>query len=170
MWHQISPAYRCCQIQKHVSSQYVKNLDWRYSSFRFNAKRKLPKKQKWLQGIDLCRNIKHAFFQPAENEMITLVHFHLHDPIMVGKKKTQDVQFYTEVMEAVQTLDGGRRSMYDPDEIEEEQRERAMRHKVYTARLNLVIAEFKRVHCKRKACWRTRRQTACRFFSCMKSL
>lgn len=62
--------------------------------------------------------------------MITLVHFHLHDPIMVGKKKTQDVQFYTEVMEAVQTLDAGRRSMYDPDEFEEEQRERAMRGKV----------------------------------------
>lgn len=62
--------------------------------------------------------------------MITLVHFHLLDPIMVGKKKTQDVQFYTEVMEAVQTLDAGRRSMYDPDEFEEEQRERAMRNKV----------------------------------------
>lgn len=62
--------------------------------------------------------------------MITLVHFHLLDPIMVGKKKTQDVQFYTEVMEAVQTLDAGRRSMYDPDEFEEEQRERANRNKV----------------------------------------
>jgi nucleosome binding factor SPN SPT16 subunit len=29
--------------------------------------------------------------------MITLLHFHLQNPIMVGKKKTQDVQFYTEV-------------------------------------------------------------------------
>jgi nucleosome binding factor SPN SPT16 subunit len=27
----------------------------------------------------------------------------------VGKKKTSDVQFYAEVMEVVQTLDGGRR-------------------------------------------------------------
>lgn len=62
--------------------------------------------------------------------MITLVHFRLLDPIMVGKKKTADVQFYTEVMESVQTLEGGRRSMYDPDEVEEEQRERAMRSKV----------------------------------------
>ena len=68
--------------------------------------------------------------------MITLVHFHLLDPIMVGKKKTQDVQFYTEVMEAVQTLDAGRRSMYDPDEFEEEQRERAMRNKVHTLALS----------------------------------
>lgn len=61
--------------------------------------------------------------------MISLVHFNLLDPIMVGKKKTQDVQFYTEVMDSVQTLEGGRRSMYDPDEIEEEQREREMRNK-----------------------------------------
>lgn len=56
-------------------------------------------------------NIKHAFFQPADNEMIALVHFHLHNPIMVAKKKATDVQFYTEVMDSVQTLDAGRRSM-----------------------------------------------------------
>lgn len=43
--------------------------------------------------------------------MIALVHFHLVNPIMVGKKKTNDVQFYTEVMDSVQTLDAGRRSM-----------------------------------------------------------
>jgi nucleosome binding factor SPN SPT16 subunit len=43
------------------------------------------------------RNIRHAFFQPAEKEMITLVHFHLRDAIMVGKKKATDIQFYTEV-------------------------------------------------------------------------
>ena len=71
-----------------------------------------------------CRNVRFAFFQPAENEMITLLHFHLLNPIMVGKKKAKDIQFYTEVMDVVQTLDGTRRSMYDPDEIEEEQRER----------------------------------------------
>ena len=29
--------------------------------------------------------------------MITLLHFNLHDAIMVGKKKTTDIQFYTEV-------------------------------------------------------------------------
>ena len=28
--------------------------------------------------------------------MVTLVHFHLINSIMVGKKKTNDVQFYTE--------------------------------------------------------------------------
>ena len=78
----------------------------------------------------MYRNIKHAFFQPAENDMITLVHFHLINPIMVGKKKTHDVQFYSQVMDAIQTLDAGRRSMYDPDEIEEEQRERERRNQI----------------------------------------
>jgi hypothetical protein len=50
----------------------------------------------------------------------------------VGKKKTQDVQFYTEVMEVNQAIDAGRRSMYDPDELEEEQRERETRNRVRT--------------------------------------
>ncbi|KAL5993697.1 FACT complex subunit spt16 [Asimina triloba] len=75
-------------------------------------------------------NIKHAFFQPAEKEMITLLHFHLHNHIMVGNKKTKDVQFYVEVMDIVQTLAGGKRSAYDPDEIEEEQRERDRKNKI----------------------------------------
>ncbi|KAL2477705.1 FACT complex subunit SPT16 [Forsythia ovata] len=75
-------------------------------------------------------NIKHAFFQPADKEMITLVHFHLHNHIMVGNKKTKDAQFYVEVMEAVQTIGGGKRSAYDPDEIEEEQRERDRKNKI----------------------------------------
>ncbi|KAF3657988.1 FACT complex subunit SPT16 [Capsicum annuum] len=74
-------------------------------------------------------NIKHAFFQPSEKEMITLLHFHLHNHIMVGNKKTKDVQFYVEVMDVVQTLGGGKRSAYDPDEIEEEQRERQRKNK-----------------------------------------
>uniref|UniRef100_A0A7N0U852 FACT complex subunit n=1 Tax=Kalanchoe fedtschenkoi TaxID=63787 RepID=A0A7N0U852_KALFE len=75
-------------------------------------------------------NIKHAFFQPAEKEMITLIHFHLHNHIMVGNKKTKDVQFYVEVMDVVQTLGGNKRSAYDPDEIEEEQRERHRKNKI----------------------------------------
>lgn len=56
---------------------------------------------------------------------------------MAGKKKTHDVQFYTEVVDAVHTLDGGRRSAYDPDEIEEEQRERELR-----ARINRAYQAF----------------------------
>ncbi|KAF3948536.1 hypothetical protein CMV_025482 [Castanea mollissima] len=78
----------------------------------------------------MYRNIKHAFFQPSEKEMITVLHFHLHNHIMVGNKKTKDVQFFIEVMDVVQTLGGGKRSAYDPDEIEEEQRERDRKNKI----------------------------------------
>ncbi|XP_022862187.1 FACT complex subunit SPT16-like [Olea europaea var. sylvestris] len=83
-------------------------------------------------------NIKHAFFQPADKEMITLLHFHLHNHIMIGNKKTKDVQFYVEVMEAVQTIGGGKRSAYDPDEIEEEQRERERKNKINVDFQNFV--------------------------------
>nr|GEU86794.1 FACT complex subunit SPT16-like [Tanacetum cinerariifolium] len=86
----------------------------------------------------LFGNIKHAFFQAAEKEMITLLHFHLHNHIMVGNKKTKDVQFYVEVMDVVQTLGGGKRSAYDPDEIEEEQRERDRKNKINTDFQNFV--------------------------------
>lgn len=38
---------------------------------------------------------------------------------------------YYQVMDVVQTLDGGgRRNMYDPDELEDEQRERDRRNKI----------------------------------------
>ncbi|CAL9232355.1 unnamed protein product [Arabidopsis halleri] len=79
----------------------------------------------------LFANIKHAFVQPAEKEMTTLLHFHLHNNIMVGTKKTKDVQFYVQVMDVVQSLGGGRRSSaYDLDEIDEEQRERDRKNKI----------------------------------------
>ena len=42
-----------------------------------------------------------------------------------------------QVMDSVQTLDGGRRSTYDPDEIEEEQKERDIRNKVRPAPCSL---------------------------------
>ncbi|KAI3902676.1 hypothetical protein MKW92_050917 [Papaver armeniacum] len=69
-------------------------------------------------------NVMHAFVQPAEKEMITLLQFHLHNHIIMGTKKAKDVQFYVEVMDVVQTLGGGRISKHDPDEIEEEQQEK----------------------------------------------
>jgi nucleosome binding factor SPN SPT16 subunit len=71
-------------------------------------------------------NIKHAFFQPCHAEHIVLIHFHLLNPIMVAKKKTNDIQFITEVVEASEEVTT-RGSAYDPDEIESEQRERKMR-------------------------------------------
>jgi nucleosome binding factor SPN SPT16 subunit len=75
------------------------------------------------------KNIKHAFFQPAENDAIILIHFHLHQPLVVGKKKTLDVQFYTEVADSTQ-VSGGRTAWGDADEIEQEQVERQMLNKL----------------------------------------
>ncbi|GLT60139.1 hypothetical protein SLA2020_329200 [Shorea laevis] len=99
-------------------------LEAHFNGFRYSTSRA-------DERVDIMYgNIKHAFFQPAEKEMITLLHFHLHNHIMVGKKKTKDVQFYVEVMDVVQTLGGGKRSAYDPDEIEEEQRERDRKNKI----------------------------------------
>ena len=81
----------------------------------------------------LYKNIRHAFFQPCDaKEMIVALHFHLYDDIMVGKKKTKDVQFCMEVAELSQSLT--KASRYgDPDEFEEERREREMRKKSNTA-------------------------------------
>jgi nucleosome binding factor SPN SPT16 subunit len=78
-------------------------------------------------------NVKYAIFQPCENEIMVLVHFHLKNAIMVGKKRQFDVQFFTEVVDASQTVDAGRRNMYDPDEMDDEQRERQLRKKLNSA-------------------------------------
>lgn len=81
-------------------------------------------------------NIKHTFFQAAVNEMGSeyrddqvRIHFHLRNELMVGKKKTKDVQFCSQVGEDNIKLSDVRRSAYDPDELEEEQRERDRRNK-----------------------------------------
>ena len=59
---------------------------------------------------------------------------------MIGKKKHSDVQFFTEVVDASQAVDNSRRSHFDPDEMDDEQRERQLRKK-----LNSAFKEF----CKR---------------------
>lgn len=59
--------------------------------------------------------------------MIVLIHAHLKTPIMVGKSKTKDVQFYRETidMQYDKTMMRGRKSrLGDEDEIEAEQEER----------------------------------------------
>eukprot|EP00548_Thalassiothrix_antarctica_P007330 CAMPEP_0194136608 /NCGR_PEP_ID=MMETSP0152-20130528/6618_1 /TAXON_ID=1049557 /ORGANISM="Thalassiothrix antarctica, Strain L6-D1" /LENGTH=1170 /DNA_ID=CAMNT_0038833343 /DNA_START=378 /DNA_END=3890 /DNA_ORIENTATION=- len=81
----------------------------------------------------MYNNIKYSIFQPCENEIMVLIHFHLKNPIMVGKKRQKDVQFFTEVVDASQTVDNNKRSMYDPDEMDDEQRERQLRKKLNAA-------------------------------------
>eukprot|EP00981_Chlorochromonas_danica_P000694 scaffold147_cov164-Ochromonas_danica.AAC.11 len=82
-------------------------------------------------------NIKHTVFQPCDRSTLVLVHFHLKDFILVNKKKQKDIQFFTEVIEASLNLEGSRRSAYDPDEIDDEQREREMKR-----RLNMAFKDF----------------------------
>ncbi|CAD5219494.1 unnamed protein product [Bursaphelenchus okinawaensis] len=77
----------------------------------------------------LYNNIKHAFFQPCDNEMIILLHFNLKNPVLWGKKKYLDIQFYTEVGEITTDL-GKYHHMQDRDDIASEQMEREMRKKL----------------------------------------
>lgn len=61
-------------------------------------------------------NIKHAFYQSCEGELIVLVHFNLNQPIMIGKKKTNDIQFYTEAGIQTEDLDFKKRTYTDMEE------------------------------------------------------
>lgn len=80
------------------------------------------------QRIDvLFSNIKHLFFQPCKDELIVLIHCHLKTPIMIGKKKTKDVQFYREASDMAVDETGNKKRRYrygDEDELEQEQEER----------------------------------------------
>ncbi|KAM3171618.1 hypothetical protein ACTXT7_016265 [Hymenolepis weldensis] len=86
----------------------------------------------------LYNNIKHAFYQPCDGEMIILLHFNLKNAIMYGKKKQDNIQFYTEVGELTTDLGKTHGRMYDRDDIETEQREREMREKIKSAFKNFV--------------------------------
>ena len=84
----------------------------------------------------LYNNIKHAIFQPCDNEIIILLHFHLKNAIMFGKKKNLDLQFYTEVGELITDL-GKHNKGGDRDDLIAEQSEREMRRK-----LNMAFKSF----------------------------
>ncbi|KAF8468318.1 FACT complex subunit-domain-containing protein [Kalaharituber pfeilii] len=78
----------------------------------------------------LFSNVKHLFFQPCAHELIVLIHVHLKDNIMVGKKKTKDVQFYREATDIQFDETGNRKRKYrygDEEEFEQEQEERRRR-------------------------------------------
>lgn len=87
----------------------------------------------------LYSNIKHAFFQEAKNDIIVLIHFHLKQPVMIGKKTYHDIQFFTEVLEEFDHLVGKnrRQAVSEREAIEEEARERLLKQK-----LNKEFAAF----------------------------
>ncbi|EAU88389.2 FACT complex subunit SPT16 [Coprinopsis cinerea okayama7 len=83
------------------------------------------------QKVDvLFSNVKHLFFQPCDHELLVIVHLHLKAPIIIGKKKTFDVQFFREATDVQFDETGNRKRKHrygDEDEIEMEQQERKRR-------------------------------------------
>lgn len=75
-------------------------------------------------------NVKHLFFQPCVGELIVIIHVHLRNPIMIGKKKTKDVQFFREATDMAADETGNRKRKHrfgDEEEFEAEQEERRRR-------------------------------------------
>ena len=88
----------------------------------------------------LYNNIRHLFFQPSKHELIVIIHVHLVNPIMIGKRKTKEVQFYREATDMQFDETGNRKRkhrMGDEDEFEAEQEERRRR-----AELDKVFLNF----------------------------
>ncbi|KAF2202190.1 SPT16-domain-containing protein [Delitschia confertaspora ATCC 74209] len=78
----------------------------------------------------LFSNIKHLFFQPSQHELIVIIHIHLKNPIMIGKKKAKDVQFIRDATEMQFDETGNRKRRHkfgDEEEFEQEQEERRRR-------------------------------------------
>ena len=99
-------------------------LEAHKNGFRFIEKRGEP--------IDiLFTNIKHCFYQPCDEEMIILLHFHLKNAMVVGKKKVADVQFYTESGVMTEDLTEVRNGRYNEfDETEQDELDRQHRKKL----------------------------------------
>ena len=93
------------------------------------------------QKVDLLfSNIKHLFFQPCDQELIVIIHVHLISPVMIGKKKTKDVQFCREATENAFDETGNRKRKHrygDEEEFEAEQQERRRR-----AQLNKEFKQY----------------------------
>ena len=86
----------------------------------------------------LLSNIKHAFLQPCEEDMVVILHFHLYNPVVINKKMTNHVQFFTEVAIATEDLsDPRKRHRGDYDEYEEEKMEEEAK-----ARYNKLYYDF----------------------------
>ncbi|ESN94096.1 hypothetical protein HELRODRAFT_193835 [Helobdella robusta] len=108
-----------------VSKRITGSLEAHTNGFRFTSVRG--------DKVDiLYNNIKNAFFQPCDGELVILLHFHLKNAILFGKKKHIDVQFYTEVGEVITDL-GKHQYTHDRDDLRAEQSERELRHRLKAA-------------------------------------
>lgn len=125
-----NPKLKDLYIRPSITQRrYPGTLEAHTNGFRFGMYRG--------EHVDiLYGNVKHAFFQPCDGEMIILLHFHLKHPIIIGKKKYRDIQFYTEVGEITTDL-GKHQHMHDRDDLQAEQAERELRQ-----RLKAVFKSF----------------------------
>ena len=95
-----------------LSKKSQGTLEAHMNGFRFNSNKN--------ERVDIIyKNIKHAFLQTCENELSAFVHFHLKNPILVGKKKVKDIQFYREIGSQADDINmRGRGRDYDEYEME----------------------------------------------------
>ncbi|XP_039602013.1 FACT complex subunit SPT16 [Polypterus senegalus] len=126
-----NPKLKDLYIRPNIAQKRMQgSLEAHTNGFRFTSVRG--------DKVDiLYNNIKHSLFQPCDGEMIIVLHFHLKNAIMFGKKRHTDVQFYTEVGEITTDL-GKHQHMHDRDDLYAEQMEREMRHKLKTAFKNFI--------------------------------
>ncbi|XP_029944289.1 FACT complex subunit SPT16 [Salarias fasciatus] len=126
-----NPKLKDLYIRPNIAQKRMQgSLEAHTNGFRFTSVRG--------DKVDiLYNNIKHAIFQPCDGEMIIVLHFHLKNAIMFGKRRHTDVQFYTEVGEITTDL-GKHQHMHDRDDLYAEQMEREMRHKLKSAFKNFT--------------------------------
>uniref|UniRef100_A0A6Q2Z537 FACT complex subunit n=1 Tax=Esox lucius TaxID=8010 RepID=A0A6Q2Z537_ESOLU len=126
-----NPKLKDLYIRPNIAQKRMQgSLEAHTNGFRFTSVRG--------DKVDiLYNNIKHSIFQPCDGEMIIVLHFHLKNAIMFGKKRHTDVQFYTEVGEITTDL-GKHQHMHDRDDLYAEQMEREMRHKLKSAFKNFI--------------------------------
>ena len=115
--------------------KYRKNqgsLQCHMNGFRFRA-------NEGSDRVDIIySNVRHFIFQQCDGTIHDVIlNIHLRSPILVNKRKCKNLCFYMTIIEASEALDDSRRNMYDPDEIDEEQRQRKLRK-----RLNKQFYEF----------------------------
>ena len=98
-----------------LSKKTQGTLEAHVNGFRFTSNKN--------EKIDIIyKNISHAFLQTCENDLVALIHFNLKNPILVGKKKVTDIQFYRDI--GSQADDSNMRGRgYDYDEYEMEIKE-----------------------------------------------
>lgn len=63
----------------------------------------------------MLSNVRHAIFQPCDDNMIVIIHFVLKNPISIKGSLTQHIQFYTDVGYGIEDLHDpkNRRRGYD---------------------------------------------------------